>query len=148
MKKKRLDVFGRGRYRHGTVFVLVGVAFLGPPDDEDDPAHDRDKAEQQQPAALADVVQTAGAQAQLRQQDGEAPNALQGGAGFAEEAEDQTYEEVEEEEPPELGTGGAAFKVDVVFQDDALDDGDNVVEVHICRFLRLNDGAKVESYFQ
>lgn len=132
MKTKGLVVFSRRRFRHGTVLVLGGVARLGPPVDEDDPTHNRDETEQQPPATFVDVVQTTGTQTQLRQQNGNTPSAGEPNACFTEAAENRSDDEVEQEESPELRTIGSAFKVDIVFQDNALDDGENVVETHFC----------------
>ena len=55
--------------------VLSGIAFLDPPNDEDDDTHHGDEGNQLPPAALVDVVQTACTQSQLGQQNGEAPAA-------------------------------------------------------------------------
>ena len=118
--------------------VLGSFSWLCPPNDEDDPTYDWNQADEPVPAALVDVVQTANAQTQLRQQDGKAPNAGKDGAYLTEQAENQAYDEIEQEEPPELGASGTAFEVDVVFQDDALDDGDDVFEIHDALVLEVN----------
>ena len=83
--------------RHGTVLVLGGIAFAGPPDDEDDEAYDGNEGEKQPPAALVDVVQTTDAHAQVGQQNGQRPDNAQPHAHLAEQAEDKGDDQVEQE---------------------------------------------------
>ena len=97
--------------------VFCRVAFLSPPNDEDDGSHNRDEAEQQEPTALVDVVQTTGTDAQSGKQDSQRPKDGDDHAHFArDEAKDKVDKDGEQEGIPEFFTAGAAFKVDVVLQ--------------------------------
>jgi len=61
---------GRTTLGVGAVLV-VGVGVLGEPHDQDDPADDRDEADELQPPASPGVVQTASADGEVRDDRGQ-----------------------------------------------------------------------------
>lgn len=110
--------------------VGTGLRGLGEPNDEDDPAHNGYKADEEITAGFANVVQAAPCHGQVGKQHCSAENAADPGL----KRQDAGEQENKQSPPPEFGTSGPAVEVHVL-ADAGLDGTDEIAGGTVLRGL-------------
>ena len=110
--------------------VGTGLRGLGEPNDEDNPAHNGYKADEEVTAGFANVVQTTPCHGQVGKQHCSAENATDPGL----KRQDAGEQENKQSPPPEFGTSGPAVEVHIL-ADAGLDGTDEIAGGTILRGL-------------
>lgn len=110
--------------------VGTGLRRLSEPDDQDNPAHNGYKADEEITAGFAYVVQTTPCHGQVGKQHCSAENAADPGL----KRQDAGEQENKQSPPPELGTSGTAVEIHVL-ADARLDGTDEIAGGTILRGL-------------